>query len=207
MPDEVTGLPRFSWKPAIGMAADGPKILPTTLSPEGTGQDLSTRTTMTSIRQFCTFRLGDFRMGVDVREVQEVLRYQEMTRVPLAPGVVRGLINLRGQIVMAIDLRRRLQLPDRPDDQLPTNVIVRTVDGAVSFLVDELCDVLEIEGSTLEPPPDTLDGFARDLIVGVHMLDSQMLLILDTDRLADLDTLPSPARSAERPSEEGRAQS
>ena len=79
-------------------------------------------------------------------------------------------------------------MPDRPDDQLPTNVIIRTDEGAVSLLVDELYDVLEIDGSTLETPPDTLDGIARDLIVGVHMLDDRMLLILDTDRLADLDT-------------------
>jgi purine-binding chemotaxis protein CheW len=161
---------------------------------------------MTSIRQFCTFRLGEFYMGVDVREVQEVLRYQEMTRVPLAPGVVRGLINLRGQIVMAIDLRRRLQLPDRPEDQLPTNVIVRTDEGAVSLLVDKLSDVLEIDASTLEPPPDTLDGIARDLIVGVHMLDGRMLLILETNRLVDLDTLPISPRSAEMPGEEPEAQ-
>jgi purine-binding chemotaxis protein CheW len=161
---------------------------------------------MTSTRQFCTFLLGDFYMGIDVRKVQEVLRYQPMTRVPLVPGVVRGLINLRGQIVMAIELRRRLQLPDRPDDQLPTNVIVRTGAGAVSFLVDELCDVLEIDGSTLEPPPDTLDGIARDLIVGVHMLDDRMLLILETDRLADLDRLTtSPAGWTA--GEAGRAQS
>jgi purine-binding chemotaxis protein CheW len=150
---------------------------------------------MTSTRQFCTFLLGEFYMGIDVRKVQEVLRYQKMTRVPLAPGVVRGLINLRGQIVMAIDLRRRLQLPDRTDDRLPRNVIVRTDEGAVSFLVDELSDVLEMDESTLEPPPDTLDGLARDLIVGVHMLDDRMLLILDTDRLADLDKLTYPRSS------------
>ena len=161
---------------------------------------------MTSTRQFCTFLLGDFYMGIDVRKVQEVLRYQPMTRVPLVPGVVRGLINLRGQIVMAIELRRRLQLPDRPDDQLPTNVIVRTGEGAVSFLVDELCDVLEIDGSTLEPPPDTLDGIARDLIVGVHMLDDRMLLILETDRLADLDRLTT-SPSGKRAGEAGSAQS
>jgi purine-binding chemotaxis protein CheW len=161
---------------------------------------------MTSTCQFCTFLLGDFYMGIDVRKVQEVLRYQQMTRVPLVPGVVRGLINLRGQIVMAIELRRRLQLPDRPDDQLPTNVIVRTGEGAVSFLVDELCDVLEIDGSTLEPPPDTLDGIARELIVGVHMLDDRMLLILETDRLADLDRLTT-SPSGKRAGEAGRAQS
>ena len=161
---------------------------------------------MTGTRQFCTFLLGEFYMGVDVRKVQEVLRYQQMTRVPLAPGVVRGLINLRGQIVMAIDLRRRLQLPDRTDDRLPRNVIVRTDEGAVSFLVDELSDVMELDDSTLEPPPDTLDGLARDLIVGVHMLDDRMLLVLDTDRLADLDTLTNPRSSlGERPSERRKA--
>jgi purine-binding chemotaxis protein CheW len=141
---------------------------------------------MTSVQQFCTFFLGEFYLGVDVRKVQEVLRYQEMTRVPLAPGVVSGLINVRGQIVMAIDLRRRLQLPDRPDDHLPTNVIVHTDEGAVSLLVDELCDVLELDGSTLQPPPDTLGAPTRDLIVGVHMLHDRMLLILGTDRVANL---------------------
>ena len=109
-----------------------------------------------------------------------------MSRVPLARSVVRGLINVRGQIVMAIDLRRRMQLPDRPDDHLPTNVIVHTDEGAVSLLVDELCDVLELDGSTLQPPPDTLDALARDLIVGVHMLHDRMLLILGTDRIANL---------------------
>jgi purine-binding chemotaxis protein CheW len=144
---------------------------------------------MTSVQQFCTFFLGEFYLGVEVRKVQEVLRYQEMTRVPLAPGVVSGLINVRGQIVMAIDLRRRLQLPDRPDDHLPTNVIVHTDEGAISLLVDELCDVLELDGSTLQPPPDTLDALTRDLIVGVHMLHDRMLLILGTDRIANLDSL------------------
>ena len=141
---------------------------------------------MTSVQQFCTFFLGEFYLGVEVRKVQEVLRYQEMTRVPLAPGVVSGLINVRGQIVMAIDLRRRLQLPDRPHDLLPTNVIVHTDEAAVSLLVDELCDVLELDGSTLQPPPDTLDALTRDLIVGVHMLHDRMLLILGTDRIANL---------------------
>src|SRR5258707_7171057 len=82
--------------------------------------------------------------GLDVLKVQEIIRYQEMTSVPLAPPVVRGLINLRGQIVTAIDLRRRLELRDRPNDELPVNVVVQTDDGAVSLLVDEIGDVLEV---------------------------------------------------------------
>src|SRR5215472_9170383 len=74
-----------------------------------------------------------------------------MTQVPLAPEVVSGLINLRGQIVSAIDLRRRLRLEDRPQGQLPMNVVVRTDDGAVSLLVDEIGDVLEVEEGCFEP--------------------------------------------------------
>ena len=92
---------------------------------------------MASTQQFCTFFLQDQCFGVPVEQVQEVIRYQQMTRVPLGPEVVRGLINLRGQIVMAIDLRRRFDMEERPDTQLPMNVVVRTEDGVVSFLVDD----------------------------------------------------------------------
>ena len=95
---------------------------------------------MTDAHQYCTFYADGHYFGLDVLKVQEVIRYQEMTRVPLAPPVVRGLINLRGQIVTAIDLRRRLELTDRPADQLPVNVVVQTDDGAVSLLVDEIGD-------------------------------------------------------------------
>ncbi len=102
--------------------------------------------------------------------MQEIIRYQEMTRVPLAPPVVCGLINLRGQIVTAIDLRRRLELSDRPADQLPVNVVVHTDDGAVSLLVDEIGDVLEVSEKLFEPPPETLRGPARELIRGAYKL-------------------------------------
>src|ERR671936_28074 len=99
---------------------------------------------MSDEHKFCTFTLDGLLFGVEVLKVQEVIRYLEMTRVPLAPAVVRGLINLRGQIVTAIDLRRRLELSDRPADQQPVNVVVHTDDGAVSLLVDEIGDVLQV---------------------------------------------------------------
>ena len=111
---------------------------------------------MASVRQFCTFSVDGLLLAIDVLEVQEVIRYQEMTRVPLAPPVVRGLINLRGQIVTAIDLRRRLGLPPAADDQRPMNVVVRTDDGAVSLLVDEIGDVIELGNQKLERPPETV---------------------------------------------------
>ncbi|HJZ91243.1 MAG TPA: chemotaxis protein CheW [Gemmataceae bacterium] len=137
-------------------------------------------------RQYCTFFLDGHYFGIDVLQVQEVIRHQEMTRVPLAPPVVRGLINLRGQIVTAIDLRRRLDLPDRPEGELPVNVVVHTDDGAVSLLVDEIGDVLQVPEEAFERRPETLRGAARDLIRGAYKLDARLLLILDTERAVNL---------------------
>ena len=153
---------------------------------------------MTAGHQFCTFYVDGHYFGLDVLKVQEVIRYQEMTRVPLAPPVVRGLINLRGQIVTAIDLRRRLELRDRPADQLPVNVVVQTDDGAVSLLVDEIGDVLEVPEKAFEPPPETLRGPARELIRGAYKLQDRLLLILDTDRTVNLD---GAGRGFDRPAE------
>ncbi|HXE57021.1 MAG TPA: chemotaxis protein CheW [Gemmatimonadales bacterium] len=132
--------------------------------------------------RFCTFSLAGLLFGIEVRAVQEVLRSQAMTRVPLAPAVVSGLINLRGQIVTAIDLRRRLGLEPRPDGAAPMNVVVRTEDGAVSLLVDEIGDVIETSGEALGTLPDTLTGEARTLTRGVYKLPDRLLLALDVER-------------------------
>lgn len=137
---------------------------------------------MNDNKQFCTFYLKGLFFGIEVLRVQEVIRYQQMTTVPLAPRMVEGLINLRGQIVTAVDLRRRLELPPRADGELPMNVVVRTDDGAVSLLVDEIGDVLEIQDDIYERPPETLSGVARELIQGVYKLKDRLLLILDTDK-------------------------
>ena len=137
---------------------------------------------MANLQQFCTFFLKDQFFGVPVEQVQEVIRYQEMTRVPLVPAVIRGLINLRGQIVMAVDLRRRFGMEDRPESQLPMNVVVRTDDGAISFLVDEIGDVLEANEEHFERPPETLQGEARELVRGVYKLEERLMLVLDTAR-------------------------
>jgi purine-binding chemotaxis protein CheW len=153
---------------------------------------------MANAQQFCTFYVDRQFFGVPVQQVQEVIRYQEMTRVPLVPRVIRGLINLRGQIVVAIDLRRRLKAPERPENQLPMNVVVRTADGALSLLVDEIGDVLEVQEGTFERPPETLQGIARELVSGVHKLPSALLLILDTEKavnVADMDALHAGAEA------------
>ena len=130
-------------------------------------------------QQFCTFYLDGLFLGVEVEKVQEVIRYQIMTRVPRAPQVIGGLINLRGQIVTAVDLRTRLEMTARPPEQKPMNVVVRTDDGAVSLLVDEIGDVVEVSPTAFEAPPETLNGAARKLTCGVYKLEGRLLHALD----------------------------
>jgi purine-binding chemotaxis protein CheW len=132
--------------------------------------------------QFSTFFVADLFFGVDVLDVQEVLRSQQMTPVPQAPDIIEGLINLRGQIVTAIDMRRRLQLPPQAGDRLSMNMVIRTPDGAVSLLVDEIGDVLDMDAAAYERPPQNLDPGAREIIRGVYKMKDGLLLVLDTEK-------------------------
>lgn len=144
------------------------------------------RTSMSQSRQLCTFALDNLLFGIEVTHVQEVIRYQEMTAVPLASSVVRGLINLRGQIVTAIDMRARLGLQNRKNDELPMNVVVRSSDGIVSLLVDEIGDVVEVDERSYERAPETMANAFRDLVPGVYKIETGLLLLLDAERIAAL---------------------
>ncbi|MDA8196387.1 MAG: chemotaxis protein CheW [Actinomycetota bacterium] len=132
-------------------------------------------------RQYCTFYLDGHFLGIGVKEVQEVLKYQYMTEVPLADSVVAGLINLRGQIVTALDLRKVMGLGPRQGKQ-PMNIVVRSDDGPLSLLVDEIGDVVEVEQDNFEDPPETLEVSFRHLIKGVYKLQEKLMLVLDLDR-------------------------
>jgi purine-binding chemotaxis protein CheW len=136
-------------------------------------------------QQFCTFFLKDHFFGIPVEQVQEVIQYQEMTEVPLVPEVIRGLINLRGQIVMAVDLRRRLRIEERTAGTVPVNVVVRAQEGPVSLLVDSIGDVVEVDEKTFEDPPHTLEGSMRMLIAGVHKLDQGLMHVLNTEKACE----------------------
>lgn len=139
-------------------------------------------------RQLCTFVIGEWLFGIDVLHVQEIIRVQATTRIPLAPDVIHGLINLRGQIVTALDLRRRLGLPPRESGaRQPINVVVRFDDASASLLVDEIRDMVEVDESACEVPPETMHGPSRDLITGVCKLDKRLLLVLDVRKALTLD--------------------
>ena len=137
-------------------------------------------------RQFCTFWLGELFMGIEVEKAQEVLRFRSATEVPLAPRSIRGLINLRGQIVTAVDLRRRANLPDVSEESDPMHIILSEEAGSMSFVVDRVGDVIEVDDEDFEEPPDTLKGDERRLIRGAYKLEDTLLLVLDSKFALDI---------------------
>ena len=135
---------------------------------------------MTAARKLCTFHLGGLLFGIAAEQVQEVLRPLPITPLPLAPPDVAGLINLRGQIVPALDLRRRLGMAADERRGAPANLVLRGPQGPVSLLVEEIGDVLQIEDQPPEPVPDTLDAGLREMVAGVCPLPGGLLLLLDS---------------------------
>ena len=133
--------------------------------------------------QICTFYLDDLYLGIEVTVVQEIVRFHKMTPVPLASPVISGLMNLRGQILTVIDLRKRFGLPAVSENKSSMNVIVNTDGKPVSLLVDEIGDVIIMNPDCFEKPPDTLTGPAKDFFLGAYMLSEKLLLLLDIDKV------------------------
>jgi len=132
-------------------------------------------------KQFATFWLGNGLYGIEVERVREVLRQQAITSVPLAPPTVAGLINLRGQVVTTVDLRERLQLRTHNGESQPMLVVVLVAGESIALLVDRIGGVVDVSDDQFEPPPDTLTGSVRELVVGAYKLEGQLLLGLDVD--------------------------
>ena len=141
------------------------------------------------MKRLATFTIDGDAFGVDVGRVREVVRPLEVTPIPLAPPEVAGLINLRGEIVTALDLRIRLGMETRADGAA-MNMIMTTEHGPVSLLIDEAGDVVEVDPTTFEAAPTTLTGPARDLILGTYPFGGRLLAELDVARAID-DTSPS----------------
>jgi purine-binding chemotaxis protein CheW len=141
--------------------------------------------------QLVTFDLDAYTYGIDVHRVQEVLRSQPRTRVPLSPESLAGLINLRGQVLTTVDLRHQLGLPRRsagaPE---PVLVIVRVGGEPFALMADRVGAVVEVRRDTFEPPPDTLSGPARDVIRGAYKLEHGVLIALDVERAVTVTVDP-----------------
>jgi purine-binding chemotaxis protein CheW len=133
-------------------------------------------------RQFATFSVAGARYGIDVLRVREALTARSHTTVPLAPAGIAGLVNLRGQVVMLLDLRTRLGLGPLGADAESMMMVVEIDGEPISLLVDEIGDVIDVEDSQFETPPDTLPEAMREVILGAYKLDHGLLLALDVDR-------------------------
>ena len=141
-----------------------------------------------AIQQVCTFFLNGTRFGIGVENVQEIIRQQPLTRVPLAAPDICGLMNLRGQVIPVVDLPCRLGLRHIACgivEETIYNVIVNTSDDVVSFVVDDIGDILECSSDTLEPPPATLDPHIRSSLAGAYKLEHDFLLLLNTQKILD----------------------
>ena len=161
------------------------------LNPTATVEGLMPKNSMNGIAtpqiQYCAFEVVDLLVGIDVQLVQEVLREQDMAFVPLAPSGVRGLINLRGQIVTALDLRSRLGLSPRPTGVKAMNAVIRHGDEVVSLLVDRTRDVVEPPADRFEAVPPTVSQRIREMCTGTYKLEGRLLLILDTERVIQIE--------------------
>jgi len=133
-------------------------------------------------QQYATFKVGNLLFGVDVHDVQEIIRSQQLTPVPLAPEVVRGLMNLRGQIITAIDLRHRLGVASTIAEADEMNIVVAFDAEKVSLVVDSVGDVIKVSRDTFEETPPTVGGKIRELSRGVFKLPNGLMLVLDTGR-------------------------
>jgi purine-binding chemotaxis protein CheW len=138
---------------------------------------------MSEREMLCTFRLAGQWFGIEAARVQEVLRHQPVTALTWASDAVRGLLNLRGQIVTAVDLRRGLHLPPRDENDPPTHVVVRVAGSAVSLWVDDVGEVIEVDAGTREDVPTTLPEAMHAFIRGVYRTPDHLLLALDVPRL------------------------
>jgi purine-binding chemotaxis protein CheW len=142
---------------------------------------------MPSNQRYATFYLNGICFGVPIENVQEFLEPQVITQVPLAPAVLPGIINLRGQILTTVDLRVRLDLAS-PESQVGRMMmVIKTSEGPMNLLVDKIGAVLDVDSELFEPPTETLKPGIRSVTTHVAKLEDRLLLVLDTDKLVQVN--------------------
>ena len=141
---------------------------------------------MSTEKQYCTFFLNDLLFGVQVMEVEEIMSHHKIEPVPLAPNKIAGLVNHRGQIVTAIDMRRRLDFPPAAPAESFMMLIARCKDETFGLVVDKIGDVLSVSSDSFEPAPETMQGTARELVEGAYKLQDRLLLPLSLPRIAEM---------------------
>lgn len=137
---------------------------------------------------FVTMTIQDQLFGIPVLQVRDVLGPQHINSVPLAPKEVAGSLNLRGRIVTAIDVRTRLGLPPRSDEDAGMSVVVEHGSDLYSLIIDAVGEVLSLPASAFESNPSTLDDVWRDVTDGIYQLEDKLMIKLNIDRLLNFDS-------------------
>ena len=151
-------------------------------SAKGAGHDTG------ATREFVTASIGDQLCGIAVLQVQDVLAPQRITPIPLAPPEVSGSLNLRGRIVTAIDLRIRMGLPPRDEDERTMSIVVEHQHELYSLIVDDVGDVLKVSEKNFDRNPATLDALWRTYSEGVYRLEEGLLVVLDVSTLLSFNS-------------------
>jgi len=131
--------------------------------------------------EYVTVFIGGQLFGLPISRVQDVFMPERITRVPLAPPEIAGVLNLRGRIVTTVDMRRRLGLPPRDDNKPSMAVGIELKGESYGLLIDTVGEVMKLGEATLEPNPVNLDPRLARVSAGVHRLDGQLMVILDVD--------------------------
>ena len=134
--------------------------------------------------KWCTFRLAGEMFALPVEDVQEVLMPQPLTPVPLAADYIVGLLNLRGQIMPTIDLRRRLHFEPRPSEKAGIFLVLHTNEGLLSIVVDEVGDVLQLPSDSWRGAPETLSAEHRSFVFGICPIEHEVVLGLRVGQLS-----------------------
>jgi len=147
--------------------------------------------------QLVGFQLGAEEFGLDILRVQEIIRTQQLTRVPNLPDYIDGVINLRGKVIPVIKLRRRLGFENSDTDK-DTRIVVVDVHGqTIGFVVDAVSQVIRMSSDVVEPTP-RLGRIERDYVRGVGKIDDRLLLLIDLDKLMDSDEAVEAEHAAEQ---------
>ncbi|MEA2929310.1 MAG: purine-binding chemotaxis protein CheW [Hyphomicrobiales bacterium] len=138
------------------------------------------------VTEYVTVMIGGQLFGLPIGRVQDVFMPERLTRVPLAGAEIAGVLNLRGRIVTAIDMRLRLGLPPRTDARARMAVGVELGAESYGLMIDSVGEVLKLDDATREPNPVNLDARWAGVSGGVHRLEGQLMVILDVDRVLDM---------------------
>jgi len=145
-----------------------------------------------NLTEYVTVMIGNQLFGLPISRVQDVFMLDRMTRVPLSSPEIAGVLNLRGRIVTAIDMRRRLGLPEREAGRKPMAVGIEFKGESYGLLIDTVGEVLKLDDNTREANPVNLDARLARVSAGVHRLDGQLLVVLDVDRVLDMNATADP---------------